>query len=104
MYGPLAALPDQSEPLQRAQLLAALSVGSEIIHLRRMAPRLGAVAQLDAALEAFAHGRSAIATMWLRQLDRRLASDTGAGPQAATALRARAHILAISEAFAEHRS
>ncbi len=104
MYGRLAALPDQAEPLQRAQLLAALSVGSEIIHLRRMAPRLGAVAQLDAALEAFAHGRSAIATMWLRQLDRRLASDTGAGPQAATALRARAHILAISEAFAEHRS
>jgi uncharacterized membrane protein YccC len=102
MYARLAALPDQAEPLQRSQLLAALSVGTKIIHLRGTAPCLGA--QLDAALEAFAHGSSTTATTWLRQLDRRLASDTGAGPEAATALRARAHILAISETLAEHRS
>ena len=41
MYGRLAALPDQAEPLQRSQLLAALSVGTEIIQLRRIARRLG---------------------------------------------------------------
>ena len=41
MYGRLAALPDQAEPLQRARLLAALSVGSEIIQLRHVAPSLG---------------------------------------------------------------
>ena len=37
MYSRLAALPDQADPLQRAQLLTALSVG-RIIHLRRIAP------------------------------------------------------------------
>jgi hypothetical protein len=45
-------LPDQAEPLQRAQLLAALSVGSEIIGLRQMAAHLGTAAELDAALNA----------------------------------------------------
>ena len=102
MYGRLAALPDQAEPLQRAQLLAALSVGTEIIHLRQMAPRLGATAELDAALEAFAQGNSAIAIARLRQLDRRLASTPDTGPEAAIALRARGRILVISEALAEH--
>ena len=33
MYGRLAALPDESQPLQRGQLIAALSVGAEIIQL-----------------------------------------------------------------------
>ena len=40
MYGRFAALPDQAEPLQRSQLMAAFSVGSEIIQLRRIAFRL----------------------------------------------------------------
>ena len=66
----LTALPDQAEPLQRAQLLAALSVGAEIVQLRRMAPSLGAAAELDAAFEAVALGNSAIAIAQLRQLDR----------------------------------
>jgi hypothetical protein len=57
MYGRLAAVPDGAEPLQRARLVAALSVGTEIIYLRRMAPRLG-VGKLDAALAAFAQGNS----------------------------------------------
>ena len=82
--------------------LAALSVGSEIIQLRHMAPRLGAAAELDAALEAFAQGNSAVAIARLRQLDRRLASAPDAGPETAIALRARGRILVISEALAEH--
>src|SRR5262249_53495936 len=41
MIGRLAAVPDQAEPLQRARLLAALSVGHEIIRLRHLAPGLG---------------------------------------------------------------
>jgi uncharacterized membrane protein YccC len=104
MLARLAALPDQAEPLQRARLLTAFAVGTEIIYLRAAAPRLGAAAQLDGALEAFAHGGSTIATRWLRQLDGRLASDAGVGLEASTALRARARILAFSEALAEHRS
>ena len=38
MYSRLAALPDEAEPLQRAQLLAALSVGTEIIHFAALCP------------------------------------------------------------------
>ena len=103
MYGRLAAVPDEAEPLQRARSVAALSVGTEIIHLRRMAPRLGA-AELDAALAAFAHGNSATAMAWLHQLDNRLASDPDHGPQVAAVLRARSRILVMSEALSEHAS
>ena len=102
MYGRLWALPDQAEPLQRGQLIAALSVGAEIIQLRQSVPRLGLSAELDDALEAFAQGNSAIAIARLSQLDRRLASRPEARPETTIALRARGHILAISNAFAEH--
>jgi len=104
MYGRLAAMPDQAEPLQRARLLAALSVGSEIIQLRHAALRLGAISELDAALEAFAQGNSAVAFARLHQLDQRIASNPGAAPDSAIALRARGRILVISEALAEHAS
>jgi uncharacterized membrane protein YccC len=104
VYARLAALPDEAEPLQRAHLLAALSVGTGIIHLRGTAPHLGVAVELDAALVAFAHGHSAIATARLQQLDWRLALGDETRPQAAIALRARGRILAISEALAEHAS
>jgi len=39
IYSRLSAPPEQAEPLQRAQLTAALSVGIEIIRLRRIARR-----------------------------------------------------------------
>ena len=101
MYGRLAALPDQAEPLQRSRLLAALSVGTAIIQLRHMAPHLGAAAELDAPFAALARGKSAIAIPQLRQLDYRLAgSDTG--PETAIALGARSRLLVISEALAVH--
>jgi hypothetical protein len=102
MYGRLAALPDQAEPLQRARLLAALSVGSEIIQLRHVAPSLGSPVELDVALDAVARGNGVIAIAWLHQLDGRLASAPDGGPETAIALRARARILVISEALAEH--
>ena len=104
MYSRLAALPDQAEPLQRAQLLAALSVGSEIIQLRHLGARVGEVAELDAALAAFAQSNSAVTIARLRQLDRRLASAPDAGVDEATALHARARILVICEALSEHAS
>jgi uncharacterized membrane protein YccC len=104
MYGRLAALPDQAEPLQRARLLAALSVGSEIIRLRCMAVRLGVPPELGAALEAFAHANSGVAIARLNQLDRRLAVGFDHAPETAIALQARARILVISEALAQHSS
>jgi uncharacterized membrane protein YccC len=104
MIGRLAAVPDQAEPLQRARLLAALSVGNEIVQLRRLAPGLGTTKEVATALEALAQGNSTTAVAQLRELDRRLACDTGAEPEAATALRMRARIGVISEALSEHRS
>ena len=104
IYGRLSALPNEAEPLQRAQLLAALSIGAEIIQLRDMAARLGLAAELDAALAAFAQGNSAIAIARLHQLDRRLVSGPGTKPAAHLSLQARARILAISEVLAQHTS
>ena len=63
---------------------------------------LASAAELDAALEAVAQGNSAIAIARLHQLDGRLASAPDGGPETAIALRARARILVISEALAEH--
>jgi hypothetical protein len=103
MYGRLEALPDQAEPLQRAQLLAALSAGAEITKLRSISSLLGPSFQLDAALAAVAQGDPAAARTWLRQLDCRLASYPGAEPgDADLLLQARAAILALSEALAQH--
>ena len=102
VYGRLAALPDQAEPLQRARLVAALSVGSEICQLRSISPPLDLAQQLNAALAAVAQGDSAMARSRLARLDSRLASPPGTEPGAVLALRARARILGLSEALAEH--
>jgi uncharacterized membrane protein YccC len=97
MYGRFSALPDEAQPLQRSQLLAAMSVGTEIIQLRRIARRLDLGSELDAALQAMAQGDSVIATTRLARLDDALAARPGAA-----ALRARGSILAMSEALTEH--
>jgi uncharacterized membrane protein YccC len=102
LYARIAALPDQTEPLLRAQLLAALSVGSDIIQLRHAAPRLAVISALDRVLDAFTHGNSSVAIARLHQLDQRIASNLEAASEPAIALRARGHILVISEALAEH--
>ena len=60
--------PGETRLRQRARLLAALSVGTEIIHLRHIAPHLGAAAQLNAALEAFAQANTASAIAPLRSI------------------------------------
>ncbi len=99
MYGRFAALPDQAQPLQRSQLMAAFSVGSKIIQLRHIAQRLGLDAALDGALEALALGASAIAVERLALVDQVLASGAGA---ATAVLRARGLILAISAALTQH--
>jgi uncharacterized membrane protein YccC len=104
MYGRLAAFPDQAEPLQREQLLAALSVGTEIIQLGGVVPHLGVAAELDAALYAFAHRNIAAAITRLHQLDSRLTTGPEAGPLTAAALQARGRILVLSEELSEHAS
>ena len=97
MYGRLSAMPDRAEPLQRAQLLAALSVGTKIIQLRRITQQLNLQSELDAALESIVRGDSAAAVSRLAALDKTLATRPGAA-----ALRARGRILAMSEALSQH--
>ena len=97
MYGRLSALPDAAQPLQRSQLMAASSVGIEIIQLRQLCRRFDLDASLDSALEAFARGSCATAIERLADLDRALIS------RGTTAvLRARGLVLAISEGLSQH--
>jgi len=101
-YGRLAALPDQAEPLQRAQLLAAHFVGGEVIQLRHIDQLVALGPEFEDALVAAAQGRSAVAITQLAQLDDRLTSRAGAEPEASLLLRARASILALSEVLDQH--
>jgi hypothetical protein len=102
MYSRLSALPEQAEPLQRAQLLAAISVGTEIIRLRRIARRLDVRGELDVAFDALARGDGSVATERLGRLDRMLAVLPGTRSGERVRLRARGSILAASEALAQH--
>jgi uncharacterized membrane protein YccC len=104
IHSRIAALPDAADPLQRAQIVTALSVGNEIINLRRIAPQLGFGPELDAALAALAGGDSAAANARLAALDRRLGSLPDSDPQTPLALRARALILGIGDALEQHRA
>jgi len=97
VYSRLSVLPNAAEPLQRSQLLAALSVGTEIVRLRRICRRFDLGSHLDAALEAMARGDSATTIARLARLDEALAARPGAA-----ALRARSSILAMSEALTQH--
>ena len=103
MHSRLTALPDSAEPLQRAQLLAALSVGSEIIHLRREMSELDLGPELGLVLGTLAQGNSTAATAQLDSLDRRVASIVDFGTRASRALCTRGRILLISDALTEHR-
>jgi uncharacterized membrane protein YccC len=97
MYGRLLALPDEAQPLQRAQILAALSVATEIIQLRYITSRMDLGTELNAALEALGRGDVGLATACFGRLDDALS----ARPDTA-ALRARGSILAMTEVLTQH--
>jgi hypothetical protein len=98
IHSRLSAMPVEATPLQRAQLLAALSLGTEILRLSSIGPRLGIGAGLSGALTAVAQGRSAIAIADLQHLDKELASFA----VAPAALQARGSIIVISEVLNQH--
>ena len=99
IHARLAAMPEQATPLQRAQLLAALSVGMEIMRLRRVAHWLGLSGELGNALAAVARGDSATAIADLVRLDGALAEHAVTEPQA---LHGRGSILAVTEVLSQH--
>lgn len=100
VIGRLVAMPNDVTPQQREQLLAMLSVGSEIIHLRQLTRQFGLGTDLDVALVALAEGDSAGAIIRLSRLDEMLAAELADGPGGQDVLRARGAILGISEALA----
>jgi uncharacterized membrane protein YccC len=95
VYARLSALPAEATLLQRGALIASLSVGTGLLHLRGAGAALGLAADVDRALGAFADGDAALAAARLARLDGRLAALPGA-------VRARASVLGITEALAQY--
>jgi uncharacterized membrane protein YccC len=102
IYARILVLPDQAESSQRSEILAALSVGCEIIRLRRIDARHALGPDLDAAFMAVAQGQGVVALARLTLLDHRLSSAPAVGKWSPVALPARAHILEISELLTQH--
>ena len=106
----LVALPNEATPLQRARLLAAVSVATEMSRLRDSARRFaselserGAVsAELEAAFNAVARGKSALATANLARVDEILAAGPTYAVGSQTVLGARAGILVLCETLTDH--
>ena len=98
----LAVMPDAATPLQRAQLLAALSAGSEVIRLRQIAHDLGLGAELGLALAAFVRSEITNAVVCFARLDAAFAARADTGSSVQTALRARGSILVLSELLTQH--
>jgi uncharacterized membrane protein YccC len=103
-FARLSVLPEEAEPVHAAQLLAALSVGSAIIRLRRIAKRLDLDVELDPVLDAVARGESAAAIERVARLDQKLATPSSSAAAARLGLRARGSILGMSEALGQHAS
>ena len=95
----LLAMPDQAEPVERAELAAAVAVGKEIVRLRRVAPRFVPGAMVDAALAPLAEGRSGEAIERLKEIDRPVAALPRARSRILLSLRA--SILVISGQLSE---
>ena len=95
-------MPEQAEPVQRAELVAAVAVGKEIARLRRVAPRFVPGTAVDAALQALAEGRSGEAIERLKDIDRLVAALPSAESASRILLRLRGSILAISGQLAEY--
>ncbi len=98
----LLAMPDQAEPVERAELAAAVAVGKESLRLRRVAPRFVPKPMIDATLAALAEGRSSEAIERLKDIDRRLAALPRARSRILLSLRA--SILVISGQLSEFAS
>jgi hypothetical protein len=80
-------------------LLAALSLGTEIIRLRPIVRWYNLGPDLQDALAAVAEGKSGIAIACLKRLDGALA---GLGTTETAALRGRGSIIVVSEVLTKH--
>jgi uncharacterized membrane protein YccC len=100
----LLAMPDKAEPVERAELAAAVAVCKEIVRLRHVAPRFVPSATVEAALQALAGGRSGEAIDRFKDIDRRLAALPRPRSGGRILLSLRASILVISGQLSEFAS
>jgi uncharacterized membrane protein YccC len=98
----LLAMPAGAEPVERAELAAAVAIGKEIVRLRHVAPRFVPPAIVDGALSAFAQGRSGETVERLEELDRLLAAVPRAKSGSRILLSLRASILVISGQLSQY--
>jgi uncharacterized membrane protein YccC len=101
-YSRLCAIPPSVDALQAARMTAALTVGDEIVRLRRVARRFAMDAVLEPAMTAIAAGDSHTAVRELEHFDRELTKLPN--PQLGTKpiSRARGAILSMSESLTQH--
>jgi uncharacterized membrane protein YccC len=104
VYGRLCAIPESVDTLQAARMTAALSVGGEIIRLRRIALRFGVAAALEPAMTAIAAGHSGAAIRALDRFDHVLGQVPAAQPGARLRLRARGTIRSMADSLSRHAS
>src|ERR1700748_3577436 len=100
----MLAMPEQSEPIERAEIVAAMAVGNHIVRFRRVAPRFVPAAAVDAALQALAEGRSGEASERLQEIDRQLAALPRARSGSRAVLGLRAGLLVICGQLAAYGS
>jgi uncharacterized membrane protein YccC len=98
------AMPDQAEPVERAELVAAMAVGNHIVRLRRVAPRFVPGAAVHTALQALAEGRSSEASERLKDIDRQLAALPRGRPGGRTVLGLRAGLRVVCGQLASYPS
>ena len=90
--------------MQAARLAAALSVGSEVIRLRRIAQRFGVGAELKPVMTAIADGDSFGAIRALDRFDRALADLPAVQPGGRLRLRLRGTIRSVADSLTRHAS
>jgi uncharacterized membrane protein YccC len=103
-YARLCAIPDTIDTLQAARMTAALSVGTELMRLRRVAHRFALDARLEPAMAAIAAGRCGAAILALDHFDRALAALPEAQPGLRLRLSARGTIRSVANSLARHAS
>jgi uncharacterized membrane protein YccC len=100
-FARLLAMPEEAQPVQRAELVSMVAVGKEILRLRHAAPRFIPNRALGAALEALAEGRSRQAIAGFEQVDRELAALPSARAMSRIVLTLRASLLVICGQLSE---
>jgi uncharacterized membrane protein YccC len=98
IYTRLTALPEEAEPIQRSYLVAALSVGLQVIRLQRLSRRGRIGIEISALLASLAAGDLPKLRLALDAFSREIASVPDSQPGAHRRLRARASLRGIGEA------